>query len=132
MTLSTKPASNDLCWIHIKDVSAFLRLGANADEQRVGQNIKLDLSLQIPYRGTNDKLQNTMDYGLVIVRVQQAIESSKPINLLETLAENLLDLIGQEFNEIFAARIVVQKGFVPIPHFSGTVAIEAERRYRGN
>lgn len=120
---------NKLCWIHIKDVYSFLSLGANPHERKVGQNLKLDLSVQMPYRDTQDKLSNTIDYSLVIRRIQEFIANAGEINLLEYLAEELLDLVGQEFPGIVAARIVLQKAFVPIAHFTGSVAIEAERRF---
>lgn len=126
----TQLSSNDLCWIHIRDVYSFLNLGANPHERKVGQNIKLDLSLQIPYRGTKDKLSNTTDYSQIIKRIQLFIEEHDKVNLLECLAEEILDLIGKEFRGVFAAKLVLQKGFVPLPHFTGSIAIEALRVYR--
>ena len=124
-TLSTQ----DLCWIHIKDVFTFLYLGANPHEQKVGQNIRIDLSVQIPYRNTQDQLAHTVDYGVVIQRVQNFIEGLGRINLVEYLAEQVLDLIGLEFPNIRAAKLVLYKAFVPISHFTGSVAIEVFRQY---
>lgn len=120
---------NDLCWIHIKDVYSFLNLGANPHERKVGQNIRFDLSVQMPYRGTRDQLSNTIDYSQLIQRLQEYIVGLEPVNLLEHLAENILDLIGQEFSDIHAAKLIVYKAFVPLAHFSGSVAIEATRTY---
>ncbi len=119
--------NQDLCWIHIKDVYTFLYLGANPHEQRVGQNVRLDLSVRIPYRGTTDQLSRTTDYGRIIERVQEFIEALERINLLEFLAEAVLDLIGREFHAVREARLTIHKGFVPLPHFTGSVSIEAER-----
>jgi|GEM_PF-640646 len=127
MTLA--PPSQDTCWIHIKDVYTFLHLGANPHEQRVGQNVRLDLSIRIPYRGTDDALARTVDYGKVIQRVQEFIAGLGQVNLLEYLAETILDLIGNEFPRVEAARLVIHKGFVPLPRFTGSVAIEAERNF---
>lgn len=120
---------HDLCWIHIKDVYTFLYLGANPDEQRVGQNVRISLSVRIPYRGTGDILARTTDYGRLIERVQEFIEGLAEVNLLEFLAEQVLDLIGAEFPTVHCARLTIQKGFVPLPHFTGSVAIEAERNF---
>ena len=121
--------SDTYCWIHIKDVYTFLHLGANAHEQKVGQNLKIDLSVQIPYRDTRDDLQNTVDYGVIIKRVQSHIEQMGKVALLEFLAESVLDLIGNEYRQVVSARLILQKGFVPLNHFTGTVAIEAHRTY---
>ena len=124
----TQPAP-DMCWIHIKDVYTFLHLGANPHEQRVGQNVRLDLSVRIPYRDTGDALARTVDYGKVIQRVQEFIEGLSQVNLLEFLAEAILDLIGREYPSVESARLVLHKGYVPLPHFTGSVAIEAERNF---
>ena len=122
----------DLCWIHIKDVYTFLYLGANPHERRVGQNVRIDLSVQIPYRGTTDNLARTTDYGKLIERVQEFIEGLQEVNLLEFLAEQVLDLIAAEFPSVRYARLVIHKGFVPLPHFTGSVAIETERNFSPN
>ena len=119
----------DLCWIHIKDVYTFLYLGANPHERRIGQNVRIDLSVQIPYRGTTDNLARTTDYGKLIERVQEFIEGLEEVNLLEFLAEQVLDLIEAEFPSVRYARLVIHKGFVPLPHFTGSVAIETERKF---
>lgn len=121
--------NNELCWIHIRDVYTFLYLGANPHEQKVGQNLKIDLSVQVPYRGTHDSLENVVDYSKIIERVQTYIQSLGRVSLLEYLAEQLLDLIESEFIGVRAARIVLYKAFVPLSHFTGSVAIEVERQF---
>lgn len=120
---------DDLAWIHIQDVSLFLYLGANPHEVRVGQNIRMDLSVRIPYRGTGDRLERTVDYGILVERIQSFIEGIGKVRLLEYLAEQLLDLIEHEFPEIGAARLTLRKAFVPITHFTGSVAIEVAREF---
>jgi FolB domain-containing protein len=122
-------ASSDLCWIHIKDVYTFLYLGANPHERRIGQNVRVSLSVRIPYRDTRDELARTTDYGTLVERVQEFIEALEEVNLLEYLAEQVLDLIGLEFPSVRCARLTIHKGFVPLPHFTGSVAIEAERTF---
>lgn len=126
----TETQRNDsLCWIHIKDVFTFLYLGANPHEQKVGQNIRLDLSIQIPYRMTEDQLSKTIDYGTLIKRIQNYIENLESINLLEFLAEQVLNLIEIEYPAIRGVRLVLHKAFVPISNFTGTVAIEVARTF---
>lgn len=130
MTLASSPTEGqDLCWIHIKDVFTFLYLGANPHEQKVGQNIRIDLSVQIPYQRTLDQLSKTVDYSGIIERVQAFIASLGKVNLLEYLAEQVMDLIGREFPGVLAARLCIYKAFVPLTHFTGSVAIEVLRQY---
>lgn len=125
----SKSNSNELCWIHIRDVYTFLYLGANPHEQKVGQNLKIDLSVQVPYRNTQDSLENVVDYSKIIERVQNYIEGLGRVSLLEYLAEQLLDLIEAEFKGVRAARIILYKAFVPLSHFTGSVAIDVERSF---
>lgn len=127
MTLNKQ--NPDYCWIHIRDVYTFLYLGANPHEQKVGQNLKVDLSVQVPYRNTQDNLENVVDYSKIIERVQTSIEKMGRVNLLEYLAEQVLDLIQQEFTGVRAARLTLYKAFVPLSHFTGSVAIEVERTF---
>ena len=127
--MTEQEKNNELCWIHIRDVYTFLYLGANPHEQNVGQNLKIDLSVRVPYRNTNDILENVVDYSLIIERIQGYIQGLGRVSLLEFLAERLLDLIETEFKGVKAARIVLYKAFVPISHFTGSVAIEVERNF---
>jgi len=125
----SKNGNSDYCWIHIRDVYTFLYLGANPHEQKVGQNLKVDLSVQVPYRDTQDNLENVIDYSKIIERVQTSIEGFGRVNLLEYLAEQVLDVIQAEFKGVRAARLTLYKAFVPLSHFTGSVAIEVERSF---
>ena len=127
--MNSKAANSDFCWIHIRDVYTFLYLGANPHEQKVGQNLKVDLSVQVPYRGTQDNLENVVDYSMIIERMQSSIEGFGRVNLLEYLAEQVLDVIQSEFKGVRAARLTLYKAFVPLSHFTGSVAIEVERTF---
>lgn len=127
--MNAKSNDSEFCWIHIRDVYTFLYLGANPHEQKVGQNLKVDLSVQVPYRQTQDNLENVVDYSKIIERVQSSIEGLGRVNLLEYLAEHVLDVIQSEFEGVRTARLTLHKAFVPLSHFTGSVAIEVERSF---
>lgn len=95
----------------------------------MGQNLKVDLSVQVPYRQTQDNLENVVDYSKIIERVQSSIEGLGRVNLLEYLAEQVLDVIQSEFKGVRTARLTLYKAFVPLSHFTGSVAIEVERSF---
>lgn len=122
--------SQNLCWIDVRDVSVFLHLGANQNEQAIGQNLKLNLRIQIPYRNTDDNLLNTVDYGHVITRITDYISSLTKINLLEYLAELILNFVEREFPNISAAELKLFKSYVPLANFTGNVAIEVSRNFK--
>ncbi len=120
----------NLCWIEVHDVSVFLHLGANQNEQAIGQNLKLNLRIQIPYRNTDDNLLNTVDYGYIINRITDYISGLTKINLLEYLAELILNFIEREFSNISAAELKLFKSYVPLANFTGNVAIEVSRNFK--
>jgi dihydroneopterin aldolase len=121
---------SNLAWVHMKDLRFFLFLGANPHEKNIGQNIKIDLSLQINYEGTEDKLENTVDYGLVFEHIKNKIENLNEINLLEYLAENLINSIGEEFKGVLGIKISIEKGYAPLKHYTGLVRFEAEKFFK--
>lgn len=120
---------NDLCWIHLNNIKTFIYLGANEFEEKIGQNITLNLSLKLKYTNTNDRLENTIDYGLVCEFVLKKIQEFSKIKLLEFLAEQLLNAIKSNFPGIHAAKISIEKGYVPLKNFTGKVVIEANKEF---
>lgn len=119
----------EFCWIHITEIKTFLYLGANEYEEKIGQNITIHLSIKINYHNTHDKLENTVDYGAVYEHVIQKIKSLQKVKLLEFLVEELLNSIGKNFKNIVAAKISIEKGYVPLKEFTGKVRIEAQKNY---
>lgn len=116
-------------WIHMQDLHFFLYLGVHEAEQSIGQNIIIHLSLKIPYENTRDKIENTVDYGSVYAYLEQKIKELNKTQLLEYLAEQILNGIGLDFPGIFAAKIVIQKGYLPLKNFTGTVKFEVEKSF---
>jgi FolB domain-containing protein len=121
--------SKNLCTVHLKDLRFFAFLGANEHEAKIGQNLKIKISLKMPFENTNDDLDNTVDYGKVFEVVKQHIDSLGAVQLLEYFAEQILTVIGSHFPKICWARIKIQKGYVPLPHFTGKVCFIAQKRY---
>ncbi len=122
--------SNNLCWIHLKNLKFFLYLGANPAEQMIGQNITLHLSIAFEYLNTQDKLENTLDYGKVFEYLQQEITNKTKIQLLEFLAEKILTGLNKNFPDIYSAKLRIEKGYVPLQNFTGSVEIEVEKKFK--
>ncbi|MES2614793.1 MAG: dihydroneopterin aldolase [Bdellovibrionota bacterium] len=116
-------------WIHLQGLCFFLFLGANPYEKKIGQNIKVDLSLQLKFENTEDRLENTLDYGIVVEYLKNELSRLQDVNLLEYLCEQLLDGIGTQFNSIKAAKILIEKGYVPLQNYTGIVKIEAQKEF---
>lgn len=124
--------SDSLCWIHIRDLEVYVPVGVKSYEREMGQRLKLNLSLQVPYRNTEDQLAKTLNYGAVIQDIAAFIESLGHIHLLEYLAEQLLGFIEEKYSTVHTARVIITKVHVPLASFGGSVEVEAERRFPVN
>ena len=57
------------------------------------------------------------------------IKTLEKVKLLEFLAEQVLNSIGENFKDIYAAKISIEKGYVPLKNFTGKVKIDAEKEF---
>jgi dihydroneopterin aldolase len=74
-------------------IEAFGHHGVFDFERRDGQVFRADLVLGIDTReaARTDDLQHTVDYGSLVAKVRNAIESD-PVDLIETLAQRIADV----------------------------------------
>ncbi|MBX9703565.1 MAG: prolyl oligopeptidase family serine peptidase [Silvanigrellaceae bacterium] len=122
----------DFCWIEIKDVKVFIHLGVTPEESKIGHNICLDVSLNIPYKNTEDNIENTLDYGDFIELISTKIKQLNHVKLLEYLAEFIFEQIGLLYPKVRAAKIKIAKAYVPLKDFTGNVALFAEKVFQKN
>ena len=68
-------------------------------EKRNSQSISIDLEMQTDTKkiSQSDSIEDALDYKAVRKRAKQFIQDSQ-FNLIETLAENLAQIILEEFN----------------------------------
>jgi dihydroneopterin aldolase len=68
-------------------------------ERKLRQTVSIDLEMGADIRkaAATDKIEDTLDYKQLAKRVQQFVEDSE-FRLVETLAENIAQIILQEFN----------------------------------
>ncbi len=130
MSTNTISPQNNFSWIHLNNMRYFIYLGANEYEKKIGQNIIIDLSLKIQYENTQDKLENTLDYGLIVSFLKEELERLNGTNLLEYLAEQLLIALGAKFQKLLGAKLMIQKGYAPLQNFTGTVKFEVEKNFK--
>ncbi len=119
----------EFCWIHMQKMPFFVYLGANVHEKKLGQNVEIDLSICIPFTHTQDRIEETLDYGLVYEFLLKEVPLLGNTYLMEYFCERLLDALGDKFPEIKMAKLSIKKGYVPLEAFPGKVKIVAKRKY---
>ncbi|HYO40530.1 MAG TPA: dihydroneopterin aldolase [Nocardioidaceae bacterium] len=95
-------------------IEAWGHHGVLAMERREGQSFLVDLTLELDTRpaAASDDLRDTVDYGTLVARVKNAIESD-PVDLIETLAQRLVGVCLED-PRVQRAEVTVHKPGAPI------------------
>jgi 7,8-dihydroneopterin aldolase/epimerase/oxygenase len=97
-------------------------------ERREGQVFVIDLVLGIDTApaAASDDLQDTVDYGNLVVSVKAAVEKD-PVDLIETLAQRIAGVCLLD-DRVEWARVTVHKPDAPIDATFSDVALTITRR----
>ena len=83
--------------LHISALRTMTHIGIHEWEQRILQQLLLDIYITIDTSLCNDQIESTIDYDKICQRVTTFVESNK-FNLIETVAEKVVNLIKDEFS----------------------------------
>lgn len=113
--------------IHVNGIRAFGRLGVLLEERTIGQWFNVDLIIQVDLSkaGASDQLADTYDYCNAVTAIQSYIQTSE-VQLLEAAAEAIAAIVLAA-NIVQQVQVRLTKLVPPIPHFSGTIAVEITR-----
>ncbi|GGI89584.1 dihydroneopterin aldolase [Legionella impletisoli] len=82
--------------LEINALSITTHIGVHAWEQKILQQVLIDLSFPIDCASVHDELKNTIDYDQVCQRITDFVESNS-FQLIETVAEKVAQLVKNEF-----------------------------------
>ncbi len=96
-------------------------------ERRRGQTFRVDLVLALDTRtaARTDDLADTVDYGGLVARVEDAV-ANEPVDLLERLAERIATICLAD-RRVAWTEVTVHKPEAPIPAVFGDVALTITR-----
>lgn len=83
--------------LSISSLSISTRIGVHAWEQRILQQLLLDISIPVDLSHCNNELANTIDYDALCQNVTAFIESNS-FTLIETVAEQVAVRIKEVFS----------------------------------
>jgi dihydroneopterin aldolase len=111
----------------VRGIEAYGHHGVFDFERREGQVFVADLVLGLDTRGAagSDDLQDTVDYGSLVAKVKEAIESD-PVDLIETLAARIADVCLAD-PRVQWAEVTVHKPDAPIEATFSDVALTITR-----
>jgi dihydroneopterin aldolase len=84
--------------IFISELRLEILVGVYDWEHKVPQKVQFDLEIGLPGSGagSSDRLSDTIDYAVVVARIEQSLAGGR-FGLLEKLAEHVAALIMREF-----------------------------------
>jgi 7,8-dihydroneopterin aldolase/epimerase/oxygenase len=103
------------------------RHGVFAVEREQGQDFRIDvvLELDLAPAAASDQVTDTVHYG-ELADALVAVVAGEPVNLIETLAQRLVDVCLRDA-QVAAATVTVHKPQAPIPHAFADVSVTLRR-----
>ena len=95
--------------IHLSGMEFYAHHGCFEEERQVGTHFKVDLVLE--YDATraaqNDDIDQAVNYQEVYLEVKKIMQH--PVNLLETLCQNILVMLKEKYPQVKHAEVTVHK-----------------------
>jgi dihydroneopterin aldolase len=125
---STTP---DLDAIQISGIRCYGYTGYFPEEQVLGQWFEVDLTIwmDLSVTGSDDQLENTLNYADVVERVTNLLETSR-FKTIEKLNAVVIEAV-LAFNQVQKVHSRLVKVSPPIPRFEGSIAIAMTRTKGG-
>jgi dihydroneopterin aldolase len=113
--------------VFIKQLAVETVIGVYDWEKQIKQRLLLDLELSydLSLAGRSDELRHTLDYAVISERVI-ALITAQPLELIETVAERVAQLLLTEFATTNVRVTVYKPGAVPAAQTVG-VSIQRSR-----
>lgn len=111
--------------IRINNMSFHTFNGVFAEEKKLGQRLQIDAELTYPIetKVQHDDLKETVSYADVYQTIEDFVLNHN-FNLIESVANHLLQLILDKYPTIEAVKLKVRKYSVPIAGIFDNVEIE--------
>lgn len=116
--------------IALTGLTVFGRHGVYEHEREDGQEFTIDvrLAMQLRAAAASDDVADTVHYGELAERIA-AVVAGEPVNLIETLAERIADVVLED-SRVQYATVTVHKPHAPIPLTFTDVSVTVNRGRR--
>lgn len=109
--------------LNIRALNVATKIGVHAWEQRIDQQLLIDITIPADFSACQDNLANTIDYDALCRSVTEFVQSTS-FQLIESVADNVALLIKQQF-KVTQVTVAVSK-----PHAiknAGTIQVIVSR-----
>lgn len=112
--------------IRIQNMQFHGHIGVYSEEKKIGQTIQIDLEVAVNATPMDDQLSSTVSYGEFYPMIQKIIEQNH-VNLIETLAQKIINAIKQLDQRIQTVTVRVRKLNLPVDGVFDNVEIEMKQ-----
>jgi len=121
-----KETQSDIMFtISLEDYRVMAKHGAYDFEHLEDQPFIVTIKVQITDGKVNEDLDKTVNYADLQSTIDDILLDSKPIRLMETMAEKMIDRLKSN-SLIKKISIRIEKPNAPLPHKGGLAVVEAE------
>ena len=114
--------------IRLKNMKIYAYHGVNNHEKKFGAEFQIDLELTYNNKSfISDKLKDVINYEEVYVDVENCVKENK-FNLIEALAEKILNVIMLKYAIVESSIVRVRKPFAPIKGIFDNIEFEIVKK----
>lgn len=107
--------------IHLNNLAFFAFHGVHEEERILGNQYLVSVELEIDVSEPITELKHTVNYTSLYSLIRQRM--GKPTQLLETIAQELMEIIHGSDKRIKSIRINIQKKHPPLAAIEGSVGV---------
>jgi dihydroneopterin aldolase len=113
---------SNLLTISLNNVRFRAYHGLYPEERQKGNDFVVNMQVSyVPGAGTIFSLDDTIDYAALFEIINSQMQ--KPVDLLETLVQQMAQSVHQQFPQVKEINVSVEKLNPPIDKFSGSAAV---------
>lgn len=113
--------------IHLHNLKFFSFHGLHEEEKVLGKEYDVNADVTFEENGLVNRLNQTIDYVKIYDIIRQRM--NVPTHLLETVAQDLAQLIYKADNRITSIYISIKKLHPPIEAFEGSVGVTYKKDF---
>ena len=114
--------------IRLKNMKIYAYHGVNNHEKKFGAEFQIDLELTYNNKPfISDKLKDVINYEEIYVDVENCVKENK-FNLIEALAEKILNVIMLKYTIVVSSVVRVRKPFAPIKGIFDNIEFEIVKK----
>ncbi len=113
--------------IHLSNLKFFSFHGLYEEEKILGGEFIVDATVNFNVTGSIASIEQTIDYSKIYDVIKQRM--AVPTALLETVAQDLADIVYAGDNRITSINICITKVNPPISNFRGNVGVQYQKNF---